>query len=440
MIRHKFSLLIFFIAAVVFSNHAVAQEKLSLTVEQAVELGLKNSKALHISLMKLKYSEAKLSEVNASRLPSLKLNAAYRRLSDVPSSIIATPFGNFEVQPNILNNYTTQVQLFQPLFTGFRLSSGSDIAEQTAKASDEDYNKDKSDLIFNIKNAYWSLFKATQMKKVMDETVDQAKAHIADAKNMLNAGMLTNNDLLKLEVQLSDLMFKQVDADNAVKLTNVALNSVLCIPLDTEIEITSSTQFAGQDYGALNKLIYDAVQNRPEIKSADYRIKASEAGVTMAQSSWYPQISLVGDYYYNRPNQRIFPAKDEFKGTWDAGVNVSLNIWDWLTTAHQTEQAETQLSQSLDARGIMKDNITLEVTQNYLNFEQSKKKIDIADLGVKQAEENMRVTEDKFKSGMALSSEVVDAETALSSAKVNYTNSRVDYELAKARLDKSIGK
>ena len=210
--------------------------------------------------------------------------------------------------------------------------------------------------------------------------------------------------------------------------------------MDTQIEIASSTQFDSQDYDALNKLIDEAVQKRPEIKSADYRIKASESGVTMAQSSWYPQISLVGDYYYNRPNQRIFPAKDEFRGTWDAGVNVSLNIWDWLTTAHQTEQAETQLSQSLDARGIMKDNITLEVTQNYLNFEQAKKKIEISEFGVKQAEENMRVTEDKFKSGMALSSEVVDAETALSTAKLNQTNSKVDYELAKARLDKSIGK
>ena len=440
MMRLRFSLLIFFIAAIAFNGRSIAQQKLSLTVDQAVDIGLKNSKALHLSLMKLKYSEAKLSEVNAARLPSIKLSAAYRRLSNVPTSTISTPFGNFEVQPTILDNYTSQLTIFQPLFLGFRLSSSSDIAEQTAKASNEDYNKDRSDLIFNVKNAYWSLFKAAQMKNVMDETVDQAKAHVADAKNLLNAGMLTKNDLLKLEVQLSDLMFKQVDADNAVQLANVALNSVLCIPLDTQIEIASSTQFDSQDYDALNRLIDEAVQKRPEIKSADYRIKASEAGVTMAQSSWYPQISLVGDYYYNRPNQRIFPAKDEFRGTWDAGVNVSLNIWDWLTTAHQTEQAETQLSQSLDARGIMKDNITLEVTQNYLNFEQAKKKIEISEFGVKQAEENMRVTEDKFKSGMALSSEVVDAETALSTAKLNQTNSKVDYELAKARLDKSIGK
>jgi len=278
------------------------------------------------------------------------------------------------------------------------------------------------------------------MKKVLDETVDQAKAHLNDARNLLKVGMLTDNDILKLEVQLSDVLFKQTDADNAAQLSSVALNSVLSIPLDTQIEIASAPNVVTSNYTGLDKLVEVAFDKRPELKSADYRIKASEASVTAAQSSWYPQISLIADYQYSRPNARIFPSVDEFKGTWDAGVNVSLNVWNWLTTAHQTDQAKAQLSQSIDAFGTIKDNITLEVTQDYLNFNQAKKKIEISELGQKQAQENMRVTEEKFRSGMALSSDVVDAEAALITAKVNYSNSVVDFELAKARLDKSIGK
>ena len=113
---------------------------------------------------------------------------------------------------------------------------------------------------------------------------------------------------------------------------------------------------------------------------------------------------------------------------------------EWLTTAHQTEQAQTQLSQSVDAKGIIKDGITLEVTQNYLSFNQAKRRIDVSELGVKQADENMRNTEDKFKNGLATTTDVVDAETALNTAKVSYTNALVDYELAKAKLNKSIAK
>jgi len=117
-----------------------------------------------------------------------------------------------------------------------------------------------------------------------------------------------------------------------------------------------------------------------------------------------------------------------------------MNVWDWMTTAHQTDQAEAQAAQAKDGLGMIKDGITLEVTQNYLNMKQAYKKVTLAELTVQQAEENMRVTSGKFKSGLVTSSEVIDAETALISAKTNLSASTVDCELAKAKLDKSIGK
>jgi outer membrane protein TolC len=441
MSNHKLKLVLIFTFVLIMSAQTFAQEKLSLTIEQAIETGLQNSKSLHASLMKVKSAEAKVKEINAMRLPSLKLSAGYRRLSEVDPFTVTVPgMGSFSISPAIFNNYSAQLTLFQPVFTGFRLAGSSEMTEQLSNATNEEYNKDKIDLIFNIKNSYWGLFKANQFKKVMDEIVDQIKAHVADAKNLEKAGMMTTNDILKLEVQLSNTMYQQVDAENAVKLATVALCNTLGISLDTKIDITSSVNMTSAQFDNLNKLVSDAVSKRAEIKAADSRVKASEAGVTIAKSSWYPQISIMGNYYYSRPNQRIMPTRDQFDATWDVGVNLSMNVWDWLTTKHQTDQAETQLSQAVDAMGMIKDGITLEVTQNYLSFSQAKRKINISELTVKQAEENMRITSDKFKNGLALSSDVVDAETSLLTAKVNHTNSIVDYELAKAKLDKSIGK
>lgn len=433
---------IFWITILLLFNFKIyAQEKLSLTVEQAIEIGLQNSKLLHSSLMKVKSAEAKAREVNAMRLPSLKLSAGYRRLSSIdPFSVTIPGMGTFNISQVILNNYSAQLSLFQPIFTGFRLLGNSEMNEQLSNAVNEDYNKDKSELIFNIKNAYWGLFKATQFKKVMDETVDQIKAHVADANNLEKVGMMTTNDILKIEVQLSNTLYQQVDAENAVKLAAVALCNTLGISLETNIEILSSANMNSAQFDELNKLVGDAITKRSEIKAADSRVKASESGVTLAASSWYPQVSLVGNYYYSRPNQRIQPSRDQFDATWDFGVNLSLNIWDWLTTKHQTDQAEAQRSQAVDAMGMIKDGITLEVTQNYLSFSQAQRKIEISELSVKQAAENLRVTNDKFKNGLATTTELVDAETSLIGSKTNYTASVVDYELSKAKLEKSIGK
>jgi outer membrane protein TolC len=425
---------------ILFSVSLFAQEKLSLSIDQAIELGLKNSKMLHSSLMKVKSAESKVKEVSALRLPSLKLSARYTRLSKVDPFIITTPLGSFPIAPGIYDNYATQLSLTQSLFTGFRILGNINLNEELSNATNEEYNKDKSDLLFNIKNSYWNVFKAQQFKKVMDETVEQMKAHLQDAKNLEKAGLLTKNDVLKIEVQYSNILYQQIDAENAVKLSIVALNNTLGIPLETQTEITSTANLSEYQTDELSKLISAAIEKRPEVKAADSRIKASEAGVTLAQSSWYPQVSLYGNYYYSKPNQRILPSRNQFDATWDAGVMLNMNIWDWLTTKHQTDQAEAQLEQAKDGFGMIKDGITLEVTQNYLSVNQAKRKIDIAKLNVEQAEENLRVTSEKFKNGYSTSSELIDAETALISAKTNYTTSVVDFELAKAKLEKSIGK
>ncbi|MEW6508691.1 MAG: TolC family protein [Bacteroidota bacterium] len=436
----KLIILLFAAFLTIFSNIISAQEKLSLTLERAIEIGFQNSKLLHSSLTKVKSAEAKVKEVEALRLPSLKLNAGYRRLSEVDPFIIITPFGSFPIAPGIFDNYSVQLSVFQPLFTGFKLVSNTKLNEELSKATAEEYNKDKSELLFNIKNSYWGVFKATQFKKVMDETVEQIKAHVVDAKNLEKAGMITQNDILKIEVQLSNALYQQLEAENAVKLSMTILNNVIGISLNTQIEIATAVKLNEYKYNDLSKLIDSAIKNRPEIKAAVSRVRASESGVTLAKSSWYPQLSLYANYYYSKPNQRILPAQNRFDGTWDAGINLSMNIWDWLTTKHQTDQAEAQLALAVDGISIVKDNITLEVTQNYLNLSQANKKIDIAKLIVNQAEENMRVTSQKFRNGLATSSDLIDAEAALISAKTNYTTSLVDFELSKAKLEKSLGK
>lgn len=416
-----------------------AQEKLALTVEDAIDIGLKKSKILNSSYARLKSSEARLKEVNTLRLPSLKLNAGYVRLSEVDPFSLVTPFGTFDISPSILNTYQTKLSLSQPLFTGFKLKSSSDIAEYSANASNEDYNKDRSELIFNIRNAYWGLFKANQLKKVVDDNVEQVKAHLKDAQNLLDNGMLTDNDVLKIEVQYNDALLRQVDMNNNLKLAMINLNSIMSISLSTELEIASPMKSKFENYDELSGLLNKAFDKRPEIKSANYRVQAGESGVTMAQSNWYPQIFLFSNLYYNRPNSRIFPAKDQFDETWDAGVSLSWDVWNWLSTSYQTEQAEASLTQLQEGLGILKDAITLEVTQNYLNVNQNKLKIEISETGVKQAEENMRITTERFKQGIITSSDVIDAEVALLQAKTNYTNSLVDYELSKAKLNKSLG-
>ena len=423
---------------IIFSGFISAQEK-TLTLDESIQIGLENSNMLHSSKMKVNYANARLSEINTGRLPSLKFTGAYTRLSPITPFILATPFGTFNISPSILDNYNLKLTLQQPLFTGFRLSSSSNIAEYNYKAAEEGFNKDKQDLIYNIKNAYWNLFKAKKVKEVTDQNVEQVKAHLTNIKNFYEQGLSTKNDLLKVQVQLSESELRQIDAKNAVKLARISLFNVIGLPLNTGSEIPDSVDIKTGRVNDLDSYIEKALDNRPELKAMKYNIKAGEAGVTLAESNWYPQIYLAGNYYYSKPNQRIFPAENKFNDTWDVGVSVQVDLWNWGSTVDKTDQAEAQLEEVKDSYKIVKDNIVLEVNSNFLNLEQSKDKIAVAEESVSQAKENYRVTDETFKKGLALNSDLLDSEVALLQANTNYIQALVDYELAKARLEKSIG-
>jgi len=430
---------IFILLGLVTMN-GLAQDVKKLSIEESVQIGLKNSHSLHSSKEKVKNAQSRLSELKTNLLPSLKFSGMYTRLSPVEPFILSVPgLGTFNLASNIVNNYSAKLTLQQPLFTGFKLLSSVDVADYNAQAQKQDYSKDEHDLIYNIKNAYWILYKANQLKTVVDENVNQIKAHLEDVNNMFNQGLATKNDVLKVEVQLGDVQIKQIDANNNVRLSIISLDNVMGLPLSSQIEPVEKINSKVETLNTLDTYLDKAYQYRPELIGMDFRIKAGESGVTLAKSGWWPQLFLVGDYLSARPNQRIFPTTDTFSETWDVSLSVSWDLWNWGVTGHQTDQAQTQVEQAKDSYKITKDNITLEVTQTYLNILQAKEKLIVADNTVSQAEENYRVTDEKFKNGLTLNSELLDAEVALLTAKTNFVQSQVDYELAKAQLEKSSG-
>lgn len=438
--KYMSKLLILF--SIMFSMQLFAQEQKSLTLEQSLQIGLQNSKQIHASLMKVRIANAQASEVNTSRLPSLNFGASYTRLSDIPPFSVNTPFGNFVLSPSILDNYNLKLSLQQPLFTGFKLQSSYDAAKLNASAADQDYTKDEQDLFLNIKNAYWTLYKAIKIKKVLDEDIQTVNAHLEDVQNFFKQGLATQNDVLKVQVQLSQVQLQQIDAMNGVRLAMLNLNNVIGLPLSTEIKLHDSVSvddLNNQMNKSIDQFVEEAMKNRPELKAMKLRVDATGKGVTAAKGDWYPQVFLSGEYDYAKPNQRLLPTQNKFYGTWNVSVGVSYSLWNWGATIDKTQQAEAGFEQAKDNLNLFKDAVTLDVNQSYYNLVKSREKIIVARQTVKQAEENYRITDEKFKQGLTLNSELLDAEVALTQARTDYVQALADYELSIAKMDRAIG-
>jgi outer membrane protein len=371
----------------------------------------------------------------------MKYKTGYTRLSQVPPFIVSLPFPGttpFTIAPVILDNYVMKLSAAQPVFTGFKLENLEESAELVAKAVQSDYDKDKIELIAMIKTQYWVYVKARQFVKVAKENVEMLKAHLKDVEILNKAGMAQQNDILKLQVQVSEAEYRLLEASNQKQLAMMGLNNALRLPLTTNLETTDNPSEAGIQI-PIDKMLTDAIEFRPDVKASDFRVKASASQVKVAEASWYPQVSVFAEYNYNNPNMRIVPARSQFDDTWAAGIQLTMDIWNWGLNSSQTQQAEAQLAQAIDADLLTKESIQIEVMQAYTLMKQASDKIPVTETSIKQAEEQVRTINLRFTNGNAIMTDVLDAETALFMAKMNKVQAIIDLEIAKVKLEKSIG-
>lgn len=424
---------IFSLLLVVAAASVMAQTK-HLSLDDAIQTGLQNSKVMQSSELQVDYAEAQAAYARTGRLPSLSLNGSYTRLSPID----APTLGTVTFPKPLLNYYQFRVTAQQPLFTGLRVENTVAAGNYTADAAKSSNEQTRKDLVFNIRQSYWTLYKTQQVLKQVDENIELVKAHLRDAKNLMERGLLTSTDVMRIEVQLANAELAQVDARNQVRLATIALNNTLGIPLDTPIELSDSVSFKPMEIGDMESMTVRSFESRDDLKSLRYQIRAAQSQVRVAQSAMYPQIYLFGNVYYANPNQRIFPTSDKFDATWDVGVSVTMDLWNWGGTARQAEQARAQKAQLENALEQTRDAVTFEITQSHLNVRQTEDRIRVAEKAVRLAEENYRNVNEKFKNGLALSSDLIDAEVALLEAKTNLTTAAADYEIAKAALNKAL--
>lgn len=423
---------------------APAQRRLSL--EEAIALGAANSRTARMALARAEGASARAAEMRAALLPSLKADGSYRRLSEVEPFRVQLPGmpQPVTISPVVLDTYTAHVGLLQPLFAGFKLVSNARAAEALSVAAEADVRGDRADLILTIVSAYWALHQAREVTRAMDENVSRLESYARDSESMLKAGMLTRADLLKIQVQLSSARMAQMDASNDVRLAQMNCCLVLGLPLETELELTSrpgqaeigERSLAGLELPDLRKR---ALDSRPDLAATGARVQAARASLAAAEGNWWPQVVVGGNYYYSRPNPRLLPTRDAWVGTWDLGVTVTLDLWNWGATLRQVEQAGANLRQQELVLEQMEEGAKLEVTRAYLQAAQAGRKLDVARLAVDQAEEALRINRDRYRQSLTTPSELLDAEVALLQAAIAWSAADIDKAVSETRLAKAVG-
>ncbi|MEX2117958.1 MAG: TolC family protein, partial [Bacteroidota bacterium] len=356
-----------FLVILLFGLHAVtsAQEQRGVSLAEVLEAALGRHPSLRIAQARLEAATGRADELRSGYFPQLRVSGRAAYLSDVPE--FGLPFISQPLFPSIRSSYGARLSVQQNLFTGFRLNGSVNMAEANASAQLHDYERDRSEFVLNVTMAYWNLYRAERIVEVLKQSVDQVSAHVADVRRFRNQGLATEADVLKVETQLSEITVRSIQARGNLKIAQMNLNSLIGRPLEASVH-PSDHPFADTLRTTaldLTTIIQTARSRRPEVAAMEQRKVMQDAALTAANAGWYPSVMVSANLDYARPNPRIIPPKDQWETTWDIGVQLQWNIWDWSATAAQADQARAQLTQAEAALDQVHDAVALEAAQSY---------------------------------------------------------------------------
>ncbi|HEX2684038.1 MAG TPA: TolC family protein [Ferruginibacter sp.] len=428
--KHK---IILFITSLLVLHITYAQESRTLTLKEAIDLSLKNSKQLKGNEARILEASANVREAEEKKLPDAGVSGSYLYLPVKPNIDMKTGSGSGS-GPTVHQAIYGTANVSLPLYNGGKIKYGIESAKFLEQAVKLDAENDRENVILNIISACINLYKAHQAIELVKENLAQSQQRVKDLTNLEKNGLLARNDLMKAELQTSNIELTLLDAESNYKIASVNMNIMMGLPEQTILVPDKSGLSLPTEIKSLEAYEQDAMQNRKDIGAYSFRKKSADIGLKTIKSDKYPSISLTGGY--------IAADIPKFLSVYNAvnvGVSVKYNIGSLWKNKSKVQQAEARVQQLDAAEAMLTDNIHLQVNQAYQAYLVSVKKIQVYEKAVTQATENFRITKNKYDNSLATTTELLDADVALLQSRLSVTNAMADSYLAYNRLLQTSG-
>ena len=338
---------------------------------------------------------------------------------------------------NVREQVTAQlsVTLAQPLTPLLQIHKGYQATAALSASQALERDAKRQDIVFRVKDGYLRLAQVQRMAEVAKTGVDQVSEHLKRARQFLTAGLIGKQDVLKAELQLARARERYIKATYGMSLASSALAMLLGISLDETIVPTEQVTDPPPPFtAAMQSLIRRADELRPELKAMERKQRAADADRGRARYDLLPQISAVANYQYTHGQGTFMPANTFFVG----GV-MKWEIWDWGGKLYTIQQAASRAAQAELGKRLLRDGVALQTKKAYLDLKQSEEALQVARTAIEEAEENYRIEQRRFAVNANTSTDVLDAQLALTRTKLSYTSALYGYYMARAALEHAVG-
>ncbi|MDY0905251.1 TolC family protein [Pedobacter sp. CFBP9032] len=416
-----------------------AQSSKELNINQAIELGIANSKNLKLSQNKIDQAVAQLEVVKDNVLPSANASFIYNH-AEIPTTTFTLPGGGSSLQlPKRADAFVGTAAIQELVYGGGKLKYAKESTKLLADVARLDADKSKEEITYAVINTYYSLYKVAQSKKVVDQNLESIAAQIKQAQRFFEQGIVTKNDVLRFQLQQANITLSQMDIESNRKIINYNLDILLGLPEDTELKITDPT-LSLKSVGSLNDYITQAMTNRQELKQLDVRNKVADYNIKTVRANTLPTVAVGANLYYINPSGNFIPPVNQYLMPVTVGATVSWNIASLWTNKNKVSEAKIEQNEITLQKDVLTDQVKTDINKNFQTYQVAVNKIQVLETSIAQATENDKLLASKYKNNVASVTDRIDAETLLYQAKINLEIAKADAGIAYYTLLKSTGK
>lgn len=400
-----------------------------LGLEDCLELARENNRRVGIAARRVLIADDRVDEVIASVLPRIEAEARYSARNN--DAGVKTP-GSSGLSFQQREIGTVTVSGIVPLYSFGRAEHAYDAADRGVRVAELEAERVGQDLELAVRDAYFRLLEAQKIQGVVEASREVIERQLEIARDFLAQGLVAQNDVLTVEVQLAEREQERILARNNVELARAALNRVLGLDVERPTEVQDVFEVEPWR-GELKTVLRLAIERRPDLEAARERIAIAQARYKRTRAEFFPVLYAFGSYNYTTDE---FQLNDDF---FVGGAAVEIPIFDGGVTYTQLSQRRREIDEAIDLRDEQIDDVLLDVRQAYLVQSAAAERIPVARKAIELATENLRIVRDQYGQGLVTSVDVLIEEDRLSRARSNYYRALYAYHQAQARLTNALG-
>ena len=434
------------IASLVLLTCAHGQQLPSpLTLQQAVNIALEKNPLRKAALAETRASSADIQAARSFLLPRLNFSETATRGND-PVYVFGTRLRqqrfaatNFALNqlnsPPPVGNFSTRFGGTWNLFNSFSSWHGVTRAKFMDAAAAQQLNRTEQEILFGVIRSYYAVLLAGKQLQVAEESAKTAQAIVDRSQSRFDSGVVVESDLLTAKVRLAERQQEVIRTSHNLDLARAQLNTAMGVPVEQPFDITDMLAERSFPTPALHDAEIRAIANRPDLKRIASEEAAQRQSVSMAKSAFGPQVNAFAGWELDNPTLLAGGGGNN----WVGGVEVKFDIFQGgakrAELSHQRALEEKVIAMKQAAR----DAVRLEVRRAYYEVDSSRQQIEVARATIAQAQESLRINQNRYDSGLTTITDLLGAEDAARRSQTDYWEAIYNFHTSYASLELASG-